>query len=275
MLRCKSVWPLRLASSNLILSLFLLEATGKWEELPNPLDLLLNSSSTALLLWSWNKAYVVFVRAPSLLDILHGYFLHGAPWHDVPFFPPQLQRKIKIPFGFYERSNPVEKVCKANVLCHPRRSDSWLRWMQQMSFSVKLSTSSFLSSIQRLTRQKLTVGAFPPSSCASSRWRLQPNSQPIPARPALSPGTSCSKVQPSSLSKPKAPDHSSDGSIHALKVASPSGWEHLQLYNDIKSQITHVYRAERAKIIWIHTELHWDSIQSRCHSQVLLAEYNY
>lgn len=108
----------------MILSLFLLYPTGKGKRLHYNLELSLTLSSKAPLLWYLNAAYVMFVRISPLLDILHCYFLHGAPWHDLLFSTPPLERKKRNSrLGFYERSNPVEKVCTATLLCHPRRSD--------------------------------------------------------------------------------------------------------------------------------------------------------
>lgn len=70
----------------------------------------------------------MFIRAPSLLDVLHGYFLHGAPRHDVPFFPPPLEKEAEIFFpplvGSHERSKPSRESLLATPLRHARRSDS-------------------------------------------------------------------------------------------------------------------------------------------------------
>lgn len=92
----------------------------------------------------------MFVGISPLLDILHCYFVHGAPWHDVLFFFSSVQKKetqISL-LGFYERSNPAEKkLCPATLLCHPRRSDSRpVNATNAILFSVKLS--NFLSNMQ-------------------------------------------------------------------------------------------------------------------------------
>lgn len=107
----------------------------------------------------------MFVRIPSLLDILHCYFLHGAPWHDVLFSTSPLKRNQSPLLGFYERSNPVEKVYTTTLLCHPRRSVPWPLNATNAIFSV--NQSNFLTNIQPLWSQKLLVGRFfvSPPSC--------------------------------------------------------------------------------------------------------------
>lgn len=98
------------------------------------------------------------------------------------------RKKQKSLLGFYERSNPAEKVCTATLLCHPRRSDPWPLNATNAIFR-KAVYVKFPVQHQPLWSQKLIVGRFfvsPPPlflCLVPSRWRLQPNSQPIPARP--------------------------------------------------------------------------------------------
>lgn len=102
----------------------------------------------------------MFVRISPLLDILHCYFLHGAPWHGVLFFTPPLGRKTELPVGFLRAIKPGWESLHgdASLSSAPLRSANL--WMQQMLFSVKLSASNFLSNIQPLTGQKLAISRF-------------------------------------------------------------------------------------------------------------------
>lgn len=106
---------------NLTLSLFLLWPTGKGEELRGKPR---SAAYKVQWLWDWNQTYIVFVGISALLHVLHGHFLHGAPWHGVLLL--QSRRKgRKTP----RESSPVrrsflgaaEKVCTATLLCHQIR----------------------------------------------------------------------------------------------------------------------------------------------------------
>lgn len=172
-----------LVSCNLTLSLFFTfpnRTKGETAEYPRSVAHFTNHTVVVIT----QKAYVVFVRIPPLLDILNSYFLHGAPWHDVPFFLRIRWKKSRYPCRvFFERSHPAEKVYTATLLCHP---NGWDRSEQTPFFlPVKLPTSKF--PVQHSDSRKPEVNnrffLSPPFSClVPTRWLPRPNSQPIPAR---------------------------------------------------------------------------------------------
>lgn len=158
----------------------------------------------------------MFVRVSPLLDILHCYFLHGSPRHDVLFFTPPLQKE-KFPVGFLRAIKPGWEsfLGVASLSSAPLRDP----WTQQMLFSPYVKFPVQHAAAQK-KKKKLIVARLLVSSTFLSRWRLQPNSQPIPARPLPFEQLGlCSMDQPSSVrADHRLQEHPATGSIPALKA---------------------------------------------------------
>lgn len=101
--------------------------------------------------------YIVFIRIPPLLDVLHNYFLHGPPWHDALFCGSPFQQKTRF----------VLQAIKANwkslyAETHSLWSVSCEFWMQQLRSLRKWSrwsTSDFLSHTDSWFKKKCSFEA--------------------------------------------------------------------------------------------------------------------
>ncbi len=77
----------------------------------------------------------MFVRISPLLDVLHCYFLHGAPWHDVLFLYASVREKNRNPCWVLRAFKPGwESLPPRRLSCHPRRSNPWTAGHDKAAF---------------------------------------------------------------------------------------------------------------------------------------------